>query len=112
MIDYGELKVGEIVYMIETGPVILELEVLGLLHVDGEDRIKVKGPDLTFEVTYNDVGRNTFFNYEEAKAHAIKHIYVQVNELIQSVTENGLNDYYDLDKEVEESKKLFPEIFI
>lgn len=112
MLNYDSVIVGETIFMIETGPVVLEMIVLDKFLKDGEERLKLKGSDLTFEINFSDINADTFSDKDEAGAHAIKHIFDAANDLIKELSENNMNDYYDVEVELEKYKELFPEIFI
>ncbi len=112
MLNYEKIKVGNIIYLIETGPTILCMEILEKSFKDGEDRVKLKSPDLTFEIDFNDIKNNSYVDKDEAEANAIKHLFLEVNKLISTLSENELHDYYDLELKVEKYKELFPELYI
>lgn len=112
MLNYKDVIVGETIYMIETDPVVLEMEVLDKFLKDDEYRLKLKGSDLTFEINYSAIQSDTYLVKEEAEANATKHIFTEVNEIIRTLTENDLSDYYDLELRVQKFKDLYPELFI
>jgi len=111
MISYKSINTGDTIYMLETSSV-LEFKVIGKFITDNQQRLKLEGSDLTFEVEFNDVEGGTYFDIEEANATAMKYICDKVNELVKDLSNEDMEDYVDLNNSLEKYRDLFPELFI
>lgn len=114
MVDFSEMNVGELIYIIEEEPVIiLELKVVGLGYDDDcKRRIKVANCDITFEVDFDDIKERVFIDKEYAHSVATKYIFDETNKYIRQLTDGQFIDYFDLDNALEHYKTTHPEIFI
>ena len=111
MMKVKEIIIGTSIFMVETSTV-LEFEIIDFLVADDIHRLKLKGDDLTFEVDFNDVFKNIYFDKNEALTVAIKCIRDSVNTLVRELSNNEVIDYIELDRELEKYKELFPEHFV
>lgn len=112
MIPYNKILVDDTIYIIHSNPyIVLEYDVLQKVYKDGQDRLKLLGGGLTFEIEYCMV-EGVYIDKDEATADMLVIIKDKVDELIIDLTDNHIKDYYQLDKMLEFSKNKFPEKFI
>ena len=111
MIELKEINTGDSIFMLETNTV-LEFEILDIFVEDDEQRLKLKGIDLTFEVSLSNINIDTFLDKEEAIATSVKYICDDVNKLIRDLSDEEMTDYVDLNSKLEKYRDLFPELFI
>jgi|SaaInlStandDraft_4_1057021.scaffolds.fasta_scaffold28131_3 hypothetical protein len=118
MIDFSDLKLGQVIYIIEEAPItILKLRIVGLSYEEDEDsddieKLKVSNNDITFEVEFDSIVENTFNDKDMALTIATKRVFDETNKYISELTDGFFKDYFDLDDAVERYKKIHPEMFI
>ena len=114
MVDFGNLEVGLIVYIIDDNPItILELKILSFGYSEeNTKRMRVANKDLSFEVDFEKIQESLFTDEETAMAYATKIIIKDTNDFISNLTDGFVKDYFDLDKMVEKYKITHPELFI
>lgn len=114
MLDFSELYIGQLLYIIEDKPVsIIELEIIEMRYnKDYERRIKLANKDISFELDFDDVVEKMFNEKDVAYAVATKYILDETNKYIRELTDGYFIDYFELDKIVEKYKQIYPELFI
>lgn len=114
MIEFNELEVGSIVYILDVDPIsILELKLLSIGYdEDNNKRLRVANKDLSFEVEYDKLKDNIFLEEDEALAHATKLVFNETNKFIDEMTDGFIKDYFELDKAIQKYREIHPELFI
>jgi len=114
MVEFSELHIDEIIYIIEDNPIIImELQISDLgYNANYKKRIKVFNKDLLFELDFDDIKEKIYLNKDHANSIALKYIFDKTNKYIRALTDGTFNDYVDLNKSIELYKLIYPEIFI
>jgi len=109
---FEELKVGDIVYIIETNPYsLIKFEIIKIIKLSRN--IKLKGDDLTFEISFDGSNiENGFKDRDKAWATLLKLIHDHLNYILKSSTDNTITNYIDLNNMINDTKIKYPEIFI
>lgn len=114
MIEFSELHVDEIIYVIDDDPIsMLELKISDIGYNDEyKKRIKVYNSEISFEIDFDDIKDRVFVKKDEAYSVAVKYIFDETNKYIRTLTGGWFDDYFELDKSLEKYKQKYPEIFI
>jgi hypothetical protein len=114
MVEFGNISVGDIVYIIDDNPItILELKILSFGYDEENNKIlRVANTDLSFEVDFDKIKENMFYDQDTALANATKLVFKETNKFIEELTDGYINDYFELDNLINKYKESHPELFI
>lgn len=114
MIEYSDLRAGQVLYLVEDNPVcVLELTIKSIIMQHTRiPKIKITNDDISFEIEFDFIADRAFTDKDLAYFTATKHIFDKTNKYIRELTDGRLNDYFDLDNAIEKQKGLHPHRFI
>ena len=114
MTIFEQLKPNDNLYIVDTEKItFLSLEVVEIF-IDSENnqRLKLRNPEITFEIEFDEISDKVYLDKEEARANLVRAIFDLTNKYIKDLTDGFYTDYFELDKGVEKYKNIHPDLFV
>lgn len=113
MVLFENIKPDDTVYIVEQDPLaILILKVVTLVYVDNQKRLRLKNTEMSFEIEFDDISKKLYLDKDLAYAVVVKSVFDHTNKYIREITDGYFNNYFELDKSVENYKILHPQLFV
>lgn len=114
MLVFEQLKPKQTLYVVEKDPMTVLILDLVDTHCDslGRKMLKLKNPQISFEVEFGDICEKLYDDKELAYSVIVKDVFEHTNKYIQEITDGYFRDYIDLDRAVEHYKSINPQLFL